>query len=315
MSNKYKTTKMFALQVSTHDSMWGGPKQERTTAQKIVRVLILIPAVLVFLLPSFRIGRAIYRKPSFALPDSVKQGTVFTVPADDDVTSIQLSGRDLPELKSKEPMYLVAASSAPELDLVLNYRPAAKKLSLKSLLPHLEHPEYDVFAKQIKIDPPEADGGSMIVGEELSSKAAPVTPAVEPSTFTRTDGLVNASCWKEPTLDELPAPLIRTTRRPPPRQAALTAAGAGEVVQVSAPEKGEKTVIVYHGGGLYTRYYGVRDVRVRRGDHVSAGQQIAQTEAGNWKKPATARWDLFMNQTELNRSSFLALSSQLCDSK
>jgi len=212
---------------------------------------------------------------------------------------------------SKQPMFLVAASSVPQLDLVLNYRAPEKKLSLKSLLPHFDHPVYDVFNKQIKIDPP-AEDTTAITGE---TKLPPAIPAIDSKTFTRTDGLVAASCWKQPSLEEMPPPPWRPGRRQPPRQAALTAAGQGEVVQVTSPVQGERTVLVYHGGGLYSRYYGLRDSKVRKGDRITAGQQIATTEAGNWKKPATARWDLFLNQTELNRSSFLALSSQLCETK
>ena len=310
--NKYKTTKILALQVSNHDNSWGGPKEAPSLLKRLIQIAIIIPGVVLFLIPSFKIGRAIYRVPRFSLPDSMKQGTVITVPGDSEVTSVQLEGRTLPELKSKQPLFLVAASNVPQLDLVLNYKAPEKKLSLKSLLPHFEHPEYDVFDKQIKIDPAETVTTTDIVGE---TRVAPSIPAIDAKSFSRNDGLVAASCWKQPALEELPPPIVRSGRRPQPRQAALTAAGPGEVIQVTSPVQGERTVLIYHGGGLYSRYYGVRDTKIRKGDRVQAGAQIATTDAGNWKKPATARWDLFLNQTELNRSSFLALSSRLCETK
>jgi hypothetical protein len=314
--SKYKTTKMFALQVSTHDTMWGGPKEAPSKIKRLIKIVILLPAFALFLMPSFKLGRATYRTPQFKLPDSIKQGNVFTVPADQDITSIQLEGHSLPELKLKQPLFLVAASSVPMLDLVLNYRAPEKKLSLKSLIPHFEHPEYDVFNKQIKIDPPEEQTSPVIAGGQVLVHGVAPVPAIDAKTFTRTDGLVSASCWKEPSLVELPAQPGRNGRRPPPRQAALTVAGQGEVLQVTAPALGaDKTVLVYHGGGLYSRYYGIRDSKVRKGDRISAGQQIATTEAGNWRRPASARWDLYLNQTELNRSNFLALSSQICETK
>ena len=280
--------------------------------RRLIKIALILPAIALFLMPSFKLGRATYRAPLFTLPDSMKQGTLITVPADSEITSIQLEGRSLPELKSKQPMFIVAASQVPMLDLVLNYKAPEKKLSLHALIPHFDHPVYDVFNKQIKIDPPEAQVGPTINGEE---RVAPSMAAIDPKTFTRTDGLVAASCWKQPSLEELPVSLIRTGRRPPPRMASLSAAGPGEVSQVTSPVQGEKTILVYHGGGLYSRYYGIRDTKVRKGDRITAGQLIATTEAGNWKKPATARWDVFMNQTELNRPSFLALSSQLCETK
>ncbi len=306
---------MFALQVSTHDTMWGGPKEAPSLLKRAIKIAILLPAVALFLIPSFKLGRATFRTPTFTLPDSVKQGNVFTIPADEEITSIQLEGRSLPELKLKQPMFLVAASSVPQLDLVLNYRAPERHLTLKMFLPHFENPSFDIFNKQIKIEPPEAQTSPVISGEQTAPHMAPVVPAFDSKTFNRTDGLVAASCWKEPALEELPLQLARNGRHPPTRQASLTAAGQGEVLQVSAPFQGEKTLLVYHGGGLYSRYYGVRETKVRKGDRVTAGMPIATTEAGNWRKPATARWDLYLNQTELNRANFLALSSQLCDSK
>jgi hypothetical protein len=310
--NKYRTTKILALQVSNHDNSWGGPKEAPSLMKRLIQLAIIFPGIVLFMVPSFKIGRAIYRAPQFTLPDSMKQGSVITVPGGSEVSSVQLEGRSLPELKSKQPMFLVAASSVPQLDLVLNYKAPEKKLSLKSLLPHFEHPVYDVFNKQIKIDPAESVSTTDIVGE---TRVAPSAPAIDVKSLSRIDGLIAASCWKQPALEELPAPPARSGRRPPPRQAALTAAGPGEVMQVTSPVQGERTLLIYHGGGLYTRYYGVRDSKIRKGDRVQAGTQIAVTDAGNWKKPATARWDLFLNQTELNRSNFLALSSQLCETK
>ena len=306
---------MFALQVSNHDSYWGGPKQAPTRLQRLIKIAIVTPAFILFIVPSFKIGKAVYRTPSFSIPDSVKQGSVFTVPGDDDVTSVQLEGRSLPELKSKQPMYLVAASAVPSFDLVLNYKAPERKLSLKSLIPHFDHPSFDVYTKQIKIEATSQDSTTEISGETVAPKIA-ATPAIDSKTFSRTDGLVAASCWKEPSLETLPPPVTsRHGRHAPPRTATLSGAGNGEVEQVSAPTLGEKTLVIYHGGGLYSRYYGVRDSKVRKGDRVTAGQLIATADAGTIRRPASARWDLYLGQTEINRANFLALSSRLCDSK
>ncbi len=310
--SKYRTTKILALQVSNHDHSWGGPKEAPSKLKRAIQIAILLPGLALFLMPSFKIGRASLRPPQFTLPDSVKQGSVFTVPGNEEVSSVQLSGHALPELKSKQQMFLVAAAGLPQLDLVLNYKAPEKKLSLKNLLPKFEHPVYDVFNKQIRIEAAEPEPSTDISGE---TRVAPSMPSVDAKTFTRNDGLISALCWKKPALEEMPPPPARPGRRPPPKQAALTSAGPGEVLQITSPVQGERTLVVYHGGGLYSRYYGVRDAKARKGDRVNAGTQIAITDAGSGKKPATARWDLFLNQTELNRSSFLALSQQLCETK
>ncbi len=282
-----------------------------------------MPAFALFLMPSFKIGRAVFRVPTFTIPDTLKQGSVFTVPGDDEVSSIQLQGKSVPELKpvskskSKPVLFLVAASSVPQLDLVLNYKAADKNLSLKMLIPHLEHPSYDVFNKQIKIDPPEVNDSSVATaeGEPKTRAAVGASTADDLKSLNRTDGLIAASCWKEPALNAMPAVIAKHGHKPPPRSATLSAAGNGEVVQILNPAPGEKALVVYHGGGLYSRYFGIRDTKFRKGDRITAGQAIATADPGTWKKPANTRWDLYLNQTELNRAGFLALSTQLCETK
>ena len=321
--SKYRTTKILALQVSNHDSYWGGPKEAPSKMKRLIKIAILLPAFALFIMPSFKIGRAVFRTPTFVIPDSIKQGSVFTVPADDEVSSIQLEGKSVPELKpiskskTKPTLYLVAASGVPQLDLVLNYKAADKHLSLKMLLPHFEHPSYDVFNKQIKIEPPEANDSTVATADgEPKARAAVIAPlASDLKAFDRTDGLIAASCWKEPSLDAQPVVVAKHGYKSPPRSATLSAAGNGEVVQILNPAPGEKALVVYHGGGLYSRYFGLKETKFRKGDRITAGQSIGSADAGTWKKPANAHWDLYLNQTELNRAGFLALSTQLCETK
>ena len=323
--SKYRTTRLFALQVANHDTYWSGPLRdpEKNRLRTFLKFLIILPAILLFLMPSFKIGRLVFRAPTFTIPNSAKQGSVFTLPVEDDFESVKLEGHSLPEIKSKTPMYLAAVNTAsPIMDLVLTYKAPSTELTLKSLIPKFDHPTYSVYATQIKVEhPTAAEDAQAIAKEHARAKEDPARQVnsipVDPKIYSRTDGTISATCWQAPVLEEIPQLGIRQGRRPGPRMATLSAAGSGEVVQIGITNGtgSEKSVILYHGGGVYTRYHGVKDYRVRRGDRVQAGQAIAVVEAGNAKKPATPRWDLHMGDTELNRESFLALSSQLCDSK
>lgn len=327
---KQNSSRLFALQVANHDSHWSGPRRDpdgrRNRIRRLINFLIILPAILLFLLPSFKLGRLLYRAPDFTVPDSARQGSVFTLPVEEDFESLKLEGHTLPEIKSKNPMYLAAVNTAaPIMDLVLTYKSPEKKLSLKSLVPKFDHPTYSVFTKQIKVDhPTAAEEANTIAQEAQAARDAKekgtthqTSIPTDPKIYARNDGAISATCWTKPDLEEIPQLGIRQGRRPGPRMATLSAAGSGEVVQIGITNGvgTEKSVILYHGGGLFSRYHGVKDYRVRRGDHIQAGQAIAVVDAGSAKKPATARWDLYLNDTELNRESFLALSSQLCGSK
>jgi Peptidase family M23 len=316
---------MFALQVANHDSYWGGPPRdfERNRLRTFLKALLLLPAVALFLMPSFKIGRLTFRAPEFQIPSSAKQGSVFTLPVEEEFESVKLEGHTLPEIKSKTPMYLAAVNtSSPIMDLVLTYKAPETHLSLKSLMPKFEHPTYSVYTKQIKVERLSAAEEAQAIARENEkskddhSRQMSSIPT-DPKVFSRNDGVISATCWQNPVLEEIPQLGVRQGRRPGPRMATLSAAGSGEVVQIGITNGvgTEKSVVIYHGGGVFSRYHGVKDYRVRRGDRIQAGQAIAVVDAGTVKKPAAPRWDLHLGDTELNRESFLALSSQLCDSK
>lgn len=324
MSN-YRTTRLFALQVSDHDAHWGGRRRDpnKNRLRMIINFIIILPALVLFFTPSFKIGRLVFRAPTFEIPTSAKQGSVFTLPVDEEFESVKLEGHTLPEIKSKSPKYLAAVNTVqPIMDLVLTYKAPATEISLKSLIPKFEHPTYSVFTKTIKVEHLSAADEAQSIAKENAKPKDDGTRTMtsiptDPKIFSRTDGMISASCWHAPTLEEIPQLGVRQGRRPGPRMATLSAAGAGEVVQMGITNGvgTEKSVTLYHGGGIFTRYHGVRDYRVGKGDRIQAGQAVAIVEFGNAKKPAIARWDLHMGDTELNRESFLALSSQLCDSK
>jgi hypothetical protein len=308
---KYKTTRMFAVQVENFDGLYG-PRMKMTRFQKIVRGILITPGVLLFLLPSFKLGLQHQRPPAFEIPDKVTKGSVFTVPIDDSLETITLDGQSLPAIKGPKPALLAVAKSEPQMQLVMIYKHPERKISIERLKPKFEHPSFEIFAKDIAVEPaPPAP-------EPPKSKkaATPPTPYEPDATLmARHDGQAQAACWSEPKTNVLPQKGTRDWRKLPVQYANLTAMAPGEVVKVEALKGGAKNVVVYHGGGLFTRYLELRESLVRKGDKILAGQEIGMLSLGTWKTPIKPRWDIYLGTTELNPPNFLALSTQLCDSK
>lgn len=311
MADKFKTNRIFALQAASYDGLYG-PRAKMTRFQKIVRGILIAPGVLLFLLPSFKLGLQHQRPPAFEVPDKVIKGSVFTVPVDPALEAITIGGQTLPQIKGPKPALLAVANSDSSLSLVLIYKGPERKISLDRILPKLEHPSFDVFSKQIVVEP------APVAPEPPKKKeSAPlVVHELDPTLMARNDGAAQASCWTEPKTNVLPEKPNRDRRRLPVQYANLTSMAAGEVVKVeSIKTSGSKNVVVYHGGGLFSRYLDLKETLVRKGDKIQTGQEVGMLSLGTWRTPLKPRWDIYLGSTELNPQNFLALSSQLCDSK
>jgi hypothetical protein len=301
-------SQIFSLQLANHDMSFG-PREKPPKIIRILRWIALTPAVVAFILPSFKIGKQVQRNPSFSIPDSVPRDSVFTIPADPSISAIRLAGRPLPLIKSKD-LLLARATSAPSLDLEMVFRGPQHPWDPKSMLPKLEHPTFDVYSKMIRTEDPtpaEAKAEAKVEAEPISS--------TELALMTRTDGEVAAACWEKPKFE-----IQRETKKIKPnvwtpRYASLTATAPGEVVDVGNESGRVKSAIVYHGGGLYSIYRNVKDLKVRKGDKVEGGQMIATAFAGSLKQPQHLDWAIVFGGSEITPESFLRTSTQLCDSK
>ncbi len=300
-------SQIFSLQLANHDMSFG-PRPKRSKIVRILRWIALTPAIVAFILPSFKIGKQVQRSPAFSIPDVVPRDSVFTIPADPSISAIRVAGRPLPVVKSKD-VLLARASSAPEIDLEMVFRGPERAWDPKSMLPKLEHPTFDVYSKQIRTEEP-----AIIETPGKDSAPAPAPPESELALVTRTDGEVNASCWEKPKFE-----IQREVRKVAanvwtPRYASLTASAPGDVVLASATDGSkERSAVIYHGGGLYSVYRNVKDFKVRKGDKVEGGQMIAVAFAGSIKQPQKLSWGIYFAGSEITPESFLQTSKQLCD--
>lgn len=318
-----KTTRLFSLQLADHDSLFAprGLAPVNTRLRYAKMALVLLPALTFFLLPSFKIGKGLHREPGYELPNEIRRGELFTIPADDK-TRIPLAGaRPLSIIEGKQPVFIGAAVRGEDFDISFEFREEAGN-PLKALVERLQHPTYPLFVKHVHVidDTREADSKVSEASRGKGDKALKIAPSLgesELKALLRHDGNARLRCWKEPTV-EIPG-IDPLKPRKHLRLGNLSASAQGEVVY-SGPSEGEDSVVIlYHGGGFFSRYWNLKETRVQKGAKVSVGQTVGMVPLNSIKRETRPTWQVFSNQFgfpgEINPQKLLALSSQLCDSK
>lgn len=292
------------------------------------KFLIFLPSVLLLLFPAKDIGRLALRTPHFAVPDTVVAGEPISITdTSGEIAGIRFNGRALLHLandKSHEPIYIGAADvrQSHRLGLDIVYSGPHLKLAqkLKQIFkPHLHHPDVPYFTKSIRVTEPEMPSEETNVRAPASQGDEKPLNAKLRSILLKKDGEPKVSCWKEPELKfQAPPPAMYARRRPLKRHPTytVTSAAPGVVVYIGEGKPQEKTVVVYHGGGVFSRYKNLKDFRVRKGDKVKPGEELGVVTFATKKEAdgAEAEWEVLWGQTPVTPPSFLALSSQLCGS-
>lgn len=321
-----KTPRLFSAQLADHDMSFAPRQRERPRFYRLKLFVCFLPAFFLFLLPSFKIGRAVFRDPGFRIPDSVARGDLFMIPVnadDDDDIVPQVGGRPLAYVDVKAPFYLGAAVKSSDLEINVAFNDE-ESTRLKRMLEKLKHPTYPLFIKHVHVTPiepaptaavPAAPKGRASVEDH---KVPPPIDAKEAKVLSRFDGKVRMRCWKEPTVEAIGIDPLKPRRHI--RLGSLPAVGGGEVVYAGPAENDDGSIVlVYHGGGLFTRYWGLKEVRVQKGVKVSAGQTIGNVLLAPPHHDTKATWQPLLNvggsTAAVNPSSALQLSSQLCDLK
>jgi len=329
-----KTTRLFSLQLADHDNLFA-PGAKRRFSFQWVRLVIYIPAIAFFLFPSFKIGQALLLEPHFSLPDSVVRGELFVLPAENSpknspknsATSSkvvpQIAGRSLAFIDAKPPLFVGTSPSSSEFEISFIYRDLTNN-PLMRVLETLSHPRFPLFVKRIRVSSPPLAAlvASSRTKVEIEKKLPPDFTAAATKALERFDGNLRLRCWKEPIVTPIGVDPLKPRRHA--RLATLSSAGSGEVVYAGPSANGETSeVLLYHGGGLFSRYWDLKEVRAQKGSKVGAGHTVGHILLAPANQITHGRWQIFMNiggapinpQNEVNPQSVLALSAQLCDSK
>jgi hypothetical protein len=124
-------------------------------------------------------------------------------------------------------------------------------------------------------------------------------------------------CWKEPTIEALGIDPLKPRRQP--RIGSINAAGPGEIAYSASSGDSESVIVLYHGGGLFSRYWGIRENRLPKNGRVSIGQTVGYVALSANGKETPLNWQVLMGgydgPVEIKVPSLLELSTRLCDSK
>lgn len=326
MSNKsrpIKTTRLFSLQLADHDNLFA-PRQKPRVTFSWLKLVTFIAGFCFFLAPSFKIGQAILKSPAFKIPQSVTKGDLFTIPVDEDEDDIpQIGGRPLSYVDGKTPFYIGAALRPNDFEISIQFGDDDHP-RIKGMIEKFRHPTYPLFVQNVHVTPATVAAaptpvprGTKIAPED-EPKAPPAFTSAENKVLARFDGHLRLRCWKEPSVEAVGIDPLKPRRHV--HYGTMPAVGGGEVVFVGPSEsEGNSDVLVYHGGGLFTRYWALKEVRVQKGSKVTAGQTIGHVQLAPPKHVTHPTWQPLMNVAgsigEINPQSVLALSSRLCDSK
>ena len=313
------STRLFSLQLAHHDSQFAPVRKKKSSCRSLKTVLILVTVLVGFSFPSFRIGRPSLQTPPVALPESLEVGELLTIPAGENGNMIPMtSGRPLGFVDGKTPLYVAAAIKPFGFEISFDLLHDDPYARLKVLLPRLENPVFPVVVGRIKVR--EADPAELEEKSARSDTFKPLSPppisAEEASIYNRFDGKMRLRCWRQPVVEPLAIDPLRSRRNQ--RLGKISAAGPGEVVYTSPQSESEKTVVIYHGGGLFTRYWGIKELRLPKDGRVTTGQTIGHVPLAPPRQTTPPYWQAIMNGSgghgDVNREDLLNLSSRLCDS-
>jgi hypothetical protein len=315
------------MSLADHDNLFM-PEKRESRARHIGTVLFFIPSLVLMLFPSFDLGTLVLSPPPFEIPKSIRAGMPFLLKDSGEALRVTLNGRLLSHIDKPIAAYVGIATDDDQKAMELEVLYPPEKRTLKTIFkPKFHNPSVPYFTSEVKIEV--ASSGA---SESTSRTVASVPPLQIPAhrilntqLFTRRDGSPSISCFQNPQLNKYePVQPAAMVARPHKHRAftqmfALTAAGAGEVVYAgdvisSVDKTADKGLVVYHGGGFYTRYFGLKELKVRQGQKVKAGQDIGFTSTNSHKVIPNPEWDVLWGETPVTSPAFLALSSQLCGS-
>ena len=322
--SRLQTTRMFSLQLANHDGLFAPREKPRRSFRWLKLAAFFFPAFVAFVFPSFKIGRAILKNPGLQVPESLRQGDLFTLPVGEDDEHVPLiSGRTLGFVEGKTPLFIGAALKPFDFEVSFDFNDDDERKNLKGFVPRLKHPTYPIFVKRVHVvadETPPSEERPSIRRETEKPSMPPAFAAGETKAFERHDGNIRLRCWKSPSVEPLPIDPLKPRRNP--RLGSLSAAGPGEVVHTGSyvgANGNETAVVVYHGGGLFTRYWGLKELRIPKSNRLNAGQTIGYVHLAPPKQATRPNWQVLMGGVggpgEIKAQALLELSSRLCDSK
>jgi murein DD-endopeptidase MepM/ murein hydrolase activator NlpD len=336
--------KRLFVHLSDYDDSFVVKKRDWTPLKRVLIAIGLTPAFITFIFPSYKLARTAHRDPTFEIPTQVHAGEPYVIPMTDEVITARANGRPL-GVTSTNPKYYFGTVDVDEakgitLDFAYASEPQPKKTKWLDRL--TTHPTVYYYQKIVAVVPAPSNvinrvslPTRVIANYDTEEGLDNNVPAEVVGGPGHTPN-IEASCWKAPLATNmanatlLPFGVMRSKVSGSSTSGAyrhigvdlftsqdqtVMSAGAGQVIAVLDKPHPGRTVIISHGGTLFSRYTHLKEAIVRKGDRVKAGSEIGTSGPGRKYDAPRLHWDIFFAKKPVNPQSLLALSARLCEPK
>ena len=265
------------MSLADHDNLFM-PDKMPSRIRHLGRFISRLIALTMVIFPSFDLGRFVSQAPNFEIPSTAHAGDPLLLFDSGDYANVFMNGRRLARVEDPESSFLGFFGERERSKALLQFVRTPRRRTLKTILSSytskfMKHPEIPYFTQVIQ------------VGADLSPETVPVPPvaprllhrhlastnsaAFTEKNFAREDGTGSIACFREPTATKQAASsrtvVIHSRKNNALNDAFHIGAVANGEVTETGEENGLKTVLVYHGGGLFSQYAGLRELKVHSG--------------------------------------------------
>lgn len=233
------------VHLSSYDDSFVARKRDWTPLKRVLIAIGLTPAAAVLIIPSFQLGRLAFKTPSFSLPDELRAGEAFALPAIEEISNLSVQGRSLAALALAKPMYfgVIGPESPPTLMIEASFKREA--LAQKTTLAerYFLHPTVSYFKKAVRVRPVHAEtlalrlpariagnyeneeadhintsSGVLTAAQTVAHASAQVTAAggtaKAAQAAAQAAAKINVTCWKSPLAAAVMMPFGAELKRP-----------------------------------------------------------------------------------------------------
>ena len=328
----FARTRVFSYNLASYDATFGFTPEKPHSRLWIWAIAL---GLAIASLPSFKVARVVRVQAPGPLPNVIQAGLPITV-ADrgGEIEALELEGRALSRVKGTD-LFLGGVGLYDHDVVVLRGLLRQNKTSIEDGPIGLIYASpLREFAHNIRVEKP-VDGNPSALrlpaaialqstglagAERRTLEAAKVRERL-----AREDGDADIGCWSSP-LDTSMISDYGSWRSLPngesyahagvdlraPTGTPIKAVGAGELDMAEELLIPGKMAMVYHGGGIFTRYMHMSSFLSRQGEKITGGQTLGYSGATGRAEGPHLHWEILWKGKALNPTAFLDLSRQLC---
>ena len=329
----FSRTRTFSHNLAFYDSNFGGRGPESKSKWRTWPWAAAL-AIAIAGLPSAKIARVTAAPPPSPMPVSLNAGLPFIIsdPAHE-IDGIEVEGRALSKLQGGRDYFGAAGLYDRDRIIargVLRKHPTPIEKGLVGLI---YSAPLQVFSAEIRVERGERADSAQL---RLPASAMPVPNAESDERralearmvrgiLGRDDGEIKVACWEAPLrstiASEFGAPRAVASGEHYPHAGVdlkatfgspLKAPGPGSVTMAEELAATGKMILLYHGGGLFTRYMRLSEIVSKPGDEVGSGQVLGFSGNGPASEGSNVHWEAIWKGKAINPIALLDLSRQLC---